>query len=166
MCHRRELAVMLKRPTGVWQDTLRRAHGVAARPDARRILPVDKAGAGRSPSVSARMSWPRLLGRIYEVLPPVCPACGGEMRVISFITDPPTVRTILLHLELPHRPSPLAPARAPPQAGYEKTSSSLRRGLVHLRGRPPSLSLSKSLLPPNPRPTLGLTLRRALEFGG
>jgi hypothetical protein len=35
----------------------------------------------------------------------------AEMRVISFITDPPTDRTILLHLKLPHRPTPLAPAR-------------------------------------------------------
>jgi len=37
------------------------------------------------------------------------------MRIISFLTDPPTVQTILRHLDLPHRPPPLAPARAPPQ---------------------------------------------------
>ena len=47
------------------------------------------------------------------------------MRVISFITDPPTVRTILLHLEIPHRPPTLAPARAPPQAelSFDQTSA-------------------------------------------
>ncbi|MEX1257135.1 MAG: hypothetical protein WEG36_05910 [Gemmatimonadota bacterium] len=38
------------------------------------------------------------------------------MRVISFITDPPTVQAILLHLALPHRPPRLTPALAPPQA--------------------------------------------------
>jgi hypothetical protein len=37
------------------------------------------------------------------------------MRILAFLTDPPTVEAILLHLELPHRPPPLAPARAPPQ---------------------------------------------------
>jgi hypothetical protein len=38
------------------------------------------------------------------------------MRILAFLTDPPTVRAILLHLELPHRPPPLAPARGPPQS--------------------------------------------------
>jgi hypothetical protein len=41
------------------------------------------------------------------------------MRVISFLTDPPTVRDILRHLGIPDRPPPLAPARAPPQAEIE-----------------------------------------------
>ncbi len=39
------------------------------------------------------------LARIYEVLPLRCPACGGEMRIISFITLPSTVERILLHLD-------------------------------------------------------------------
>jgi hypothetical protein len=71
--------------------------------------------AGRGLLGSLRMSWAQLLARIYEVLPLLCPACGGEMKVISFITDPSTVQTILLHLELPHRPPRVSPARAPPQ---------------------------------------------------
>jgi len=36
------------------------------------------------------------------------------MRIISFLTDPPVVRAILLHLDPPHRPPLLAPARGPP----------------------------------------------------
>lgn len=56
-----------------------------------------------------------LLARIYEVLPLLCPACGGEMKILAFLTDPHTVRAILLHLDLPHTPPPLAPARGPPQ---------------------------------------------------
>ena len=36
------------------------------------------------------------------------------MKIISFLTDPPVVRDILLHLDIPHRPPPLSPARGPP----------------------------------------------------
>jgi len=69
-------------------------------------------------SRSSRMLWARLLARIYEVLPLLCPACGGEMRIISFITLPSTVERILLHLDLPHRPPRVSPARDPPQAEF------------------------------------------------
>jgi hypothetical protein len=37
------------------------------------------------------------------------------MKVLAFLTDPPVLRAILLHLDLPHKPPPLAPACAPPQ---------------------------------------------------
>ena len=46
------------------------------------------------------MLWAQLLARIYEVLPLLSPACGGEMKIISFITLPSTVERILLHLDL------------------------------------------------------------------
>jgi hypothetical protein len=67
---------------------------------------------------SARIRWAVLLARIYEVLPLLCPACGGSMRILAFLTDPPVVSAILLHLDLPHRPPPLAPARGPPQRDF------------------------------------------------
>ena len=67
-------------------------------------------------SRSSRMLLAQLLARIYEVLPLLCPACGGEMQIISFITLPSTVQDILLHLDLPHRPPRVSPARGPPQA--------------------------------------------------
>ena len=66
----------------------------------------------------ARIRWAVLLARIYEVLPLLCPACGGPMRILSFITDPPVVVAILEHLELPHTPPPISPARGPPQGGF------------------------------------------------
>jgi hypothetical protein len=56
-----------------------------------------------------------LLARIYAVLPLLCPACGGSMKILAFLTDPPVLSAILLHLDLPHRPPLLAPARGPPQ---------------------------------------------------
>ena len=59
-----------------------------------------------------------LLARIYEVLPLLCPSCGGEMKILAFLTDPPVVAAILLHLELPHLPPPISPARGPPQGDF------------------------------------------------
>jgi len=71
------------------------------------------ASSGERPS---RIRWVQLLARIYEVLPLLCPACGGEMSILAFLTDPPVVGAILLHLGLPHQPPPVTPARGPPQA--------------------------------------------------
>lgn len=62
----------------------------------------------------ARYAWALLLARIYEVFPLRCPKCGGAMRIIAFITDAPTVRTILAHLGEPTAPPRSAPARGPP----------------------------------------------------
>ena len=39
-----------------------------------------------------------MLRRIFEVDPLTCTNCGGQMKVITFITDPPVVRKILSHL--------------------------------------------------------------------
>jgi len=76
-------------------------------------LPSEPAPAPASP---ARIRWAVLLARIYDVLPLLCPACGGELRILAFLTDPPVVAAILLHLDLPHKPPPLSPARGPPQS--------------------------------------------------
>jgi Putative transposase len=70
------------------------------------------------PSKPARIRWATLLARIYEVLPLLCPACGGQMKILAFLTDPPIVFAILEHLELPHAPPPISPARAPPQGDF------------------------------------------------
>ena len=63
---------------------------------------------------AARYAWALLLARIYEVFPLRCPHCGGEMRIIAFITDAPNVRAILAHLGEPTAPPRIAPARGPP----------------------------------------------------
>jgi hypothetical protein len=44
------------------------------------------------------MLWAQLLARIYEVVPLLCPVCGGGMRIISCITLPATIERILLQL--------------------------------------------------------------------
>ena len=47
-----------------------------------------------------RKSWARLIQKIYEVDPLVCPKCQGTMRIISFIEAPSVIRDILNHLGL------------------------------------------------------------------
>ena len=47
-----------------------------------------------------RKGWARLIQKIYEVDPLVCPKCRGTMRIISFIEDPQVIRDILKHLGL------------------------------------------------------------------
>ena len=46
---------------------------------------------------TARYAWARLLAGIYAVFPLQCLLCGGQIRIIAFITDPSAVRDILRH---------------------------------------------------------------------
>jgi hypothetical protein len=51
----------------------------------------------------------KVLRKVYEVDPLVCPDCGGRLEVVAFIDAPQTIRKILQHLELwtlPARPPP------------------------------------------------------------
>ena len=57
-----------------------------------------------------RRGWAQLIKRIYEVDPLVCPSCGSEMKVISFITEHDVVDAILRHLARKEARE----ARAPP----------------------------------------------------
>ena len=52
----------------------------------------------RSP---ARILWALLLARIYEIFPLRCAQCGGEMRLIAFVTDAAAMKSILGHLAQP-----------------------------------------------------------------
>jgi hypothetical protein len=59
-----------------------------------------------------RRSWVRLIRRIYEVDPLVCPSCGSEMKVIAFITEHDVVDAILRHLAKTEARSPRGPPGA------------------------------------------------------
>ncbi len=61
-----------------------------------------------------RIAWAKLLARIGEHFPLEGPACGGDIRLIAFITEPTPIRKILTHLGEPLEPPPLTPARGPP----------------------------------------------------
>ena len=47
-----------------------------------------------------RKNWARFIQKIYNVDPLLCPKCGSEMRIISFIEDDATIKKILMHLGL------------------------------------------------------------------
>jgi hypothetical protein len=60
------------------------------------------------------IAWAKLMARLGEEFPLECPACGGDIRLIAFITEPPPIRKILTHLGEPLVPPPILPARGPP----------------------------------------------------
>ena len=59
----------------------------------------------------ARMSWVRLLKRVFDIDMEHCPNCGGRLKIIAVIEAPPVIARILAHLGLPTRAPPRAAAR-------------------------------------------------------
>ena len=45
-----------------------------------------------------RLSWARLLKRVFELDLEHCPNCGGEMKIIAAILEQPVIEKILTHL--------------------------------------------------------------------
>jgi Putative transposase len=58
----------------------------------------------------ARMSWARLLKRVYDIDVERC-ECGGKLKIIAAIEEPAVIERILTHLGLSAQPPPRAPAR-------------------------------------------------------
>jgi hypothetical protein len=60
-----------------------------------------------SPDARAyKKAWARLLSKVYEIDPMVCPKCGSEMKVIAIIQEPDEIKRILRHLVKQGRPPP------------------------------------------------------------
>ena len=59
------------------------------------------------------------MAKIAEDFPLACPACGGDIHLIAFITHPAPIRMILEALDEPLEPPLLAPARGPPTSWTE-----------------------------------------------
>jgi hypothetical protein len=53
--------------------------------------------------------------RVFFIDVLACAGCGGRLRFIATIEDPPIVTKILAHLGLPTELPTLIPARSPPQ---------------------------------------------------
>ena len=107
------LAALVPRP----RLHLIRFHGVLA-PNAKlRAAIVPRAhstsdrAAQHAPGTPARLSWARLLKRVFDIDIEHCPNCGGRLKIIAAIEDPAVIVRILTHLGLPARAPPRAPAR-------------------------------------------------------
>lgn len=62
------------------------------------MAPITVAEPEALPLRGARRRWAELLRRIYEVDPLTCPACGGAMRILAFLTERAVIDRILEHL--------------------------------------------------------------------
>jgi hypothetical protein len=58
-----------------------------------------------------RLSWAKLLKRVFEIDMEHCPNCGRELKIIAAILEAPVIERILMHLGLQARAPPRAPAR-------------------------------------------------------
>ena len=47
------------------------------------------------------MNWARLLKRVFDIDAKHCPNCGGALKIIAAIEDPPVIVKILSDLGLP-----------------------------------------------------------------
>jgi hypothetical protein len=110
------LAALVPRP----RLHLIRFHGVLA-PNAKlrsQIVPAPPERATEPPTnhpqgqeEPPRMSWARLLKRVFDIDIEHCPNCGGALKIIAAIEDPPVIDKILSHLGLPTRGPPRTHAR-------------------------------------------------------
>ena len=94
---------------------LLRYHGVLApRTRARdRIVPAKPVaepsaadGDASAAPCSYRLRWAILLSRVFSTDISECAACGGHLRIVATLTDPPSIRTYLEGVGLPAVPPP------------------------------------------------------------
>ena len=64
-----------------------------------RIVPHRPRGQVDNDQPTAPMSWMRRLKRVFAIDIESCPDCGGKLRVIASIEDPPLIRHILAHVQ-------------------------------------------------------------------
>jgi hypothetical protein len=69
---------------------------------------------------NSRMSWARLLKRVFGIDVEICELCSGKTRILAAIEDPPVIKKILKHLGLSHMPPQIYPARGPPLQAFEE----------------------------------------------
>ena len=107
------LAALVPRP----RLHLIRCHGVLA-PNAglrAAIVPGTAGKPGEHPEeharAPARLSWARLLKRVFDIDVEHCAHCGGDLKIIAAIEEPAVMVRILMHLGLSVRAPPRAPAR-------------------------------------------------------
>jgi hypothetical protein len=65
-----------------------------------------------------RISWAKLLSRVFALDMGSCELCAGDMKAISAVIKQEVVVKILTHLGLPARAPPISPSRIPRQEDF------------------------------------------------
>ena len=73
--------------------------------------PPGECEAGCAHHHPVRLSWAKLLKRVFDLDLEHCPNCGGELKIIAAILEQPVIEKILTHLGLQARAPPRSPAR-------------------------------------------------------
>ena len=104
---------------GAWSNARRRsARAAAPAPSPAAAAPAmrrDDSDSAEEFAAARRRSWARLIKKVYEADPLVCPHCAGPLKIISLIGDAPVIEKILRHLKLWDRHE--RPPPPPPPAG-------------------------------------------------
>ena len=88
------------------------------------VADEDLSEAGSKTPFYVASLWAMLIARIYEVFPLICPQCGGELKIVAFLTEADPIQRILIYIGEPATPPRIAPARAPPdwlEADFDQT---------------------------------------------
>ncbi|MBC8285632.1 MAG: transposase [Nitrospinae bacterium] len=72
---------------------------------------VDSTGSGQVRPY--RMSWAKILSRVFKTDLSKCQKCGHEVKIIASIIEQGAIVKILKHLGLPHEAPKLSPSRVP-----------------------------------------------------
>jgi hypothetical protein len=119
-----KLAALVPRP----RVHLTRFHGVLGphykyrkqivpqKPEAPTLTPATVSDEVDKPptQTSKRISWARLLKRVFGIDVSICPKCSGQIKIIAAIEDPKVIKKILDHLGMPSTAPKIHPARGPP----------------------------------------------------
>ena len=107
------LAALVPRPRlhliryhGVLAPNAKLRGAVIPQPEQRDNAPAHEHAHGQA----ARMSWARLLKRVFDIDVERC-ACGGQLKILAAIEEPVVIVRILTHLGLAARALPRSPAR-------------------------------------------------------
>jgi hypothetical protein len=79
--------------------------------DGVKAAPPDMCEASCAHHGPVRLSWARLLKRVFDPDLEHCPSCGGELKFIAAILEQPVIEKIHTHLGLQARAAPRSPAR-------------------------------------------------------
>jgi hypothetical protein len=102
--------VHLTRFAGVFAPHYKHRAMIVPKPNAG---PLEEKADDDLPAKS-RISWARLLKRVFNIDVETCHLCAGQMKIIASIEYPQVIKKILEHVGLPTKPPMPWPARGPP----------------------------------------------------